>query len=499
MGIVVGQHIDGKYRVTACIGEGGMGAVYAGEYLKLHRRVAIKVLHASMATDPEVVTRFEREAQAAGRIGNDHILEVLDIGELPGGDRYMVMEFLDGEPMNERLTRAGRMPPRDIYPLARQILEGLAAAHAVGIIHRDLKPANIFILREKAGARDYVKIIDFGISKFQLAAGEAQYNQTQTGTIIGTARYMSPEQARGLRQADARSDLYSVGVIVYEAVTGRCPFEGASTNDVLFKLFTDEAPPMESLLESPDHAFNSIVMRALAKDPNNRFAKAEDFLTALDRWAETGEGVPPRSSAPVIASSTLPHTLRDRPSAAQPPTAPVYPPARMVDPGGAPSPRTLPSTERSWAAAAAVVPTSPPVKKSFPLLARLIGVTAVVGIGAAVVAVRVAARHDGAAIAAPSAGAPHAEPPPVPTLREALSEPLGPHPYVDASETPPAPSVSASAAAQAEPALSKGGPSRAPQPGPLRTQPNAKASKPNCESPYYVDSHGARVFKEQCL
>src|ERR1700722_9165372 len=124
MGIEPGQIVDGKYRVTACIGAGGMGAVFAGEHLKLHRKVAIKVLHASMSSDPDVITRFEREAQAAGRIGNDHILEVFDIGEVPGGARYMVMEFLGGEPMNARFSRLGRVSPQQVYPLARQILEG---------------------------------------------------------------------------------------------------------------------------------------------------------------------------------------------------------------------------------------------------------------------------------------------------------------------------------------------------------------------------------------
>ncbi len=289
MGIAIGQIIDGKYRVTAQIGEGGMGAVYAGEHLKLHRKVAIKTLHPAVSQDPQVVTRFEREAQAAGRIGNDHILEVFDIGELPGGDRYMVMEFLDGEAMNTRLARLQRLTPQQIYPLVKQMLEGLAAAHAAGIVHRDLKPANVFILREKAGVRDYVKIIDFGISKFKTLGNDA--SQTRTGTIIGTPAYMSPEQARGLREADARSDIYAVGIIMYEAATGRVPFEGASTNDLLFKIFLNEVPPIASVAPDVDPAFGSLVMKALAKDPNDRFASSDEFVASLDAWARTGSGV----------------------------------------------------------------------------------------------------------------------------------------------------------------------------------------------------------------
>src|SRR5512134_1165471 len=167
MSVEVGQVIEGKYRIVNLIGEGGMGAVYEGENVRINRRVAIKVLHGAYSSNADVVQRFEREAQAAGRIGNDHILEVLDLGQFSNGDHFMVMEFLEGETLSARIKRAGRLLPGQVAPIARQILAGLAAAHGAGIVHRDLKPENIFILREKAGKPDFVKIIDFGISKFQ--------------------------------------------------------------------------------------------------------------------------------------------------------------------------------------------------------------------------------------------------------------------------------------------------------------------------------------------
>src|SRR3982751_5400896 len=150
MTLEIGQLIEGKYRIVKLIGEGGMGAVFEGENVRINRRVAIKILHAAFTGNVEVMQRFEREAQAAGRIGNDHILEVLDLGALPDGSHFMVLEFLDGEPLSKRVERLGRLTPQQVAPLARQILKGLGAAHGAGIIHRDLKPDNIYILKEKA-------------------------------------------------------------------------------------------------------------------------------------------------------------------------------------------------------------------------------------------------------------------------------------------------------------------------------------------------------------
>src|SRR6185436_9496123 len=166
MALQLGQSIDGKYRIVRLIGEGGMGAVYEGENTRIRRKVAIKLLHAGVAENSEMVQRFEREAQVAGTVGNDHILEILDLGALPGGERYMVMEFLEGGTLTDRIRAKGRLEAKEAAGLIHQVLEGLGAAHGAGIVHRDLKPDNIFILKSKAGQKDYVKIIDFGISKF---------------------------------------------------------------------------------------------------------------------------------------------------------------------------------------------------------------------------------------------------------------------------------------------------------------------------------------------
>jgi serine/threonine-protein kinase len=285
--LALGDVIDGKYRVVRQIGEGGMGAVFEGLNVRLNRRVAIKVMHALVAKHKKLVARFEREAQAAANVDSLHVANVFDIGDLPNGERYMVMEYLDGESLQARLKARVRLPPREVAAIAIQLLEGLTKVHQAGIVHRDLKPANIFLARGDGGA-EIVKILDFGVCKMadrEKAPGEIS---TGIGDLLGTLAYMSPEQLEhGASKNDARADLYSVGVMIYRAVTGALPYGGATVVDLLRELREGRAPKIEEVAGDVDDRFGAIVRKALEWDRSARYASAKEMQRALEDWSKS--------------------------------------------------------------------------------------------------------------------------------------------------------------------------------------------------------------------
>lgn len=282
-----GDLIEDKYRVVRTIGAGGMGAVYEGVNVRIDRRVAIKVMHGEASKVPDLRRRFEREARVAAKIGSPNICDVLDLGDLPDGSSYLVMEYLVGESLDDRIEARKRMSAVEISLLVLQLLDGLSAMHGAGIVHRDLKPANIFLtspsLRNTGEGREVVKILDFGISKFQTQL-DGDEGQTATGTLMGTPLYMSPEQARGLSDLDGRSDLYCAGVILYRALAGEHCFDAANIAQLLFMTAIEAPIPLLPRVDEADRSFVPIVEKAMSKAPGDRYQSAREFRDAIEAW-----------------------------------------------------------------------------------------------------------------------------------------------------------------------------------------------------------------------
>ncbi len=287
MDLSPGDVIDDKYEIVRLLGRGGMGSVYEGRHRRIHRRVAIKVIHGSIAHHEVALQRFEREAQAAGHIGSRHIVEVLDIGELRTGHRFMVLEFLEGQSLQDRMEAEGQLLPEHLFPIVAELLEGLGAAHAAGIVHRDLKPDNIWLCPAPGGRGEFVKILDFGVSKFRkLEALTYQDETTKTGVVVGTPTYMAPEQARGERDVDGRADIYSVGIILYRCLSGRLPHDAESYNQLIFKLVLEEPEPLDQLMPHLDPQIIAMVMKAMARDREARYPDTESLRSELVGWLQ---------------------------------------------------------------------------------------------------------------------------------------------------------------------------------------------------------------------
>jgi serine/threonine-protein kinase len=398
---LIGQILDGKYRLDSLIGKGGMGAVFRGHHVAMDRRVAIKIIHPELSQDPAVGRRFVREAKGTFAVDSDHAIRVLDFAASTtpiDGLLYMVMEYLDGRTIARELEVDGALAPRRALHVARQTAEALAAAHRVGLVHRDIKPENIMLIRV-GDDPDYAKVLDFGLAKLiQGAPGDAALSAaalTQAGMVFGTPDYMSPEQATA-KPLDQRSDLYALGASLFEMLVARRPFLGETPMQVLVQHVKAPPPHLADVAPrlAPLRELDALVQRCLAKAPAARPGSALELITELDRVAATlpATDAPARAPAAVQATVQLPaygtpdldSTGRSGWVAQLTPDgeAPVEPPAPHLTPGAAwELPRSQPVSGIADGLEPEVPPgTSRPVRvRRWPIAAGLAVALAIAG------------------------------------------------------------------------------------------------------------------------
>ena len=274
--------VAGKYRVDSVLGLGGMGVVLAVTHTAIGEAYAMKCLLPGGATDPETIARFRREAQAAERIKSEHIARVSDFGELDSGATYLLMEFLSGRDLGEVLGRTGRLPVHDAVEYVLQACAGIAEAHALGIVHRDLKPSNLFLTQRLDGAA-LVKVLDFGISKaIDRDIGPSNASLTQTTSVFGSPAYMSPEQLRSTKNVDYRADVWGLGVILYELLTGTMPFRAETGSGLLAAIAADPPDSLRGHRPELSAELEAVVMRCLEKDVKRRWQRVADLAVALE-------------------------------------------------------------------------------------------------------------------------------------------------------------------------------------------------------------------------
>jgi len=327
----LGEALGGSYTLEGEIGRGGMGVVFQAKDERLKRQVAIKVLPPDLAFREEVRLRFLREAETAARLTHPHIVPIHTVGEGPEGLVYFVMAFIDGEPLSARLKRRTRLPAEEARRIMMETADALGAAHSLGIIHRDVKPDNIML----EGSRGRVMVTDFGIAK--ALSSSSSGGLTGTGVAIGTPHYMSPEQAAGDREIDGRSDLYSLGVVSYQMLTGELPFQAPTVPAILIKQITEAAPYVGDRVQGVPEDLAGSVMRCLEKEPENRWPTADALRRALE--SRTAPAYRPRRSTPASRRSLAPPPLPPLPSSV--PRSPTIPRrGRPTKPAGKVAPAT---------------------------------------------------------------------------------------------------------------------------------------------------------------
>jgi serine/threonine-protein kinase len=496
-GVREGQILAGKYRVERVLGIGGMGVVVAARHIELDSRVALKFLLPALLANQEAVARFAREARALVKIQNEHVARVLDVGTLDNGAPYMVMEFLEGEDLAEWLRRRGPMHIEQGVEFIIQACVAVADAHGLGIVHRDLKPANLFCIRRSDG-QFVIKVLDFGISKLTDASRASEppgMSVTKTSAVIGSPLYMSPEQMRSAKDVDAQTDIWSLGIMMFQLFTGRTPFLGETVTEVAVQVGSDPPPPLRSFRPDAPAGLEAVIFKCLEKDRCNRYRNVAELAQAILPFAPARA----RTSVDRIAG-----IVQAAGQSAGPRTIPALPQAgdgTLIAPQ---TPETVSPWTRSEEGSASK-------KAMLSVAALIIAVLAVIG-GTA--AVRRSLPSSPAMASAPavtlaSPSTPAATPTTIPTTIETVSDPLPPL----GSATPAASSPAASSAAAGKfgrpPAASlashaKGldSPARVQAPNVSAQEQSARSepsAKPNCDPNFYLDEQGQKHFKRECF
>jgi serine/threonine protein kinase len=464
--LTIGEVIAGKYRIDRVIGRGGMAEVYAAYHEILQQTVALKVLLPGIADSPEASARFLNEARSAARIRGEHVATVMDVGTLPSGAAYMVLEYLEGTDLEAYADQRAPLPPGEAVDYVLDALQAIAHAHALGIIHRDLKPSNLFLARRPDGS-SVVKVLDFGISKVSRGPGQISMDAHSTASqvMLGSPFYMAPEQARSARSVDPRADIWAIGVILHRLLTGALPFLGETLTELLLSIVQDTPAPIRQLRPELPESLEAIVLRCLRKNPAERFANVGELATAL---------LPFAGHESTTAVARIGRTLAIN-TPAQPFPALAVPAPSAGAPSG--SSRPGPGTTSSWAEASA----ARNKKAAGPSRMWLLAGGATTAIGAAVIAV-VVSRGAKDSPVHPAAGTtgitqePATQPPAPPSvLLPPVDTTASSTPAASASSAPSAapPSSATPAASQARRPFAPPAAAPVPRPSPAPAAPSS--------------------------
>jgi serine/threonine-protein kinase len=493
-----GDILAGKYRVERVLGVGGMGVVVAAHHIHLDETVALKFLLAEALDNPEAVARFVREARAAVKIKSEHVARVSDVGELDDGTPYMVMEYLAGSDLSEWLRQHGPMPVEVAVDFVLQACEAIVDAHVLGIVHRDLKPANLFCVRRNDGQLS-IKVLDFGISKI-VTAGIHGPDMTSTAAVVGSPMYMSPEQLQSSKGVDLRTDIWSLGVILFELLTGRLPFEAPGVTELIIKIAIADAPPIRSVRHDVPAGLEQAIARCFEKDRERRFASIGELAIALKDFG---------SGSALASVERILGTLR---------MAGVWAAEPLVT-GAVRAQAPIPQTMATWNTARAAT-SRPWVSRPLVWIGIAMVMTAA-GAGAAAFLRRASVRSLSAetsvptmspppeanvAMAAPSLEVERLDPPRDVTP-SAASAAEGPLPRVaplsgeHAEPSRPAPAAATRAAVRwHRPPDTVTSAASSPPADPAASGSSSPGMRPsNCSPPFVIDSAGHRQYKPECL